>query len=119
MPIKKLMIVLTVLSLLGIAAICIVENPPGPPPDPSKMEAEFKNGLDKLVAGKVITQNQEYAVIQYFQDMHKNAPPPQPSDNSSPNHEDPLSTLVRNGVITQDQAKAIEKLLPKPPIPNK
>ena len=68
------------------------------------MEAKFKNGLDKLVVGKVITQNQEDAVIQYFQDMHKNAPPPQPSDNASPNHEDPLSTLVRNGVIRSGQS---------------
>ncbi len=117
---KKILAVFFLLSLLGVTAMCIAENPPGPPPDPSKMEAEFKNKLDKLVERKVITQSQEDAVIQYFQDIRKNGPPPKPMDNQPPQgKEGPLDALVKDGTITPEQAKAIEEILPKPPMPKR
>ncbi len=117
---KKLLIIFSLLTLLGITAMCIAENPPGPPPDPSKMEAEFKNKLDKLVESKVITRSQEDAVIRYFQGMHQNGPPPKPKDNQPPQgQENPLGALVKDGTITPEQAKAIEEILPKPPMPKR
>jgi hypothetical protein len=118
---KKLqLITLCSLLLFGFVGICLAENQPGSPPDPAKMEVEFKSGLDKLVADNVITEKQETTIIKYFQDMRdKNGPPPQPTNNSMQSQNDPLSVLVKDGIITQEQANAIQKVLPKPPAPMK
>jgi len=111
--------------LFGITGIGFAENQPvgpgGPPPDPAKMEAEFKSGLEQLVKNNVITPKQEDTIIRYFRDMRgKNGPPPSKEKGNPPQDQaNPLSTLVKNGVITQEQAKAIEKIMPKPPMPKK
>lgn len=102
-----------VLLLFAAAVTGSCQNMPGPPPDSSRMEADFKTALDKLVATKVITSTQETAIIQRLQDNAKNGMPPQGDPSQS--GFDPLSSLVKDGTITQEQADAVQKALPKPP----
>jgi hypothetical protein len=78
------------------------------------MEAEFKKGLDQLVSTNVITAIQEDAIIKHFQDAAQDGSMPPPTDQSKGGF-DPLGSLVKDGTITQDQASAVEKALPKPP----
>lgn len=121
MPVRKLWyVILCSLLLLGICGFCLAENQPGPPPDPAKMLADLKTGLDKLVANDVITTKQEETIIKYFKNMENNkngGPPPSMGSKPKQDRNDPLSLLVKDGVITEEQAKAIQKILPKPPKP--
>ena len=119
---KKLWtILLSSLLLLQIGGICLGANQPGPP-DQAKIEAELKKGLDQLVATNIITGEQEQTIIDYFKKPPQGQPGEKPSGpppamnraNQQP-HNPLLDELVKKGVITEEQAKAVEKVLPKPP----
>jgi len=122
MPGKKIRLsIVSCLLLIGLSAVCLGESKPGPP-DPAKMEAELKEGLDQLVTKNVISAQQEEKILEHFKKSAPKqepsaTPPPQPKEQSGPGEGDPLGQLVKDGVITEEQAKAIQEILPKPPKP--
>jgi hypothetical protein len=117
MSIKKVLIIFSLLSLLGITGICMAEGQPGPPPGPPNMDAQLRSGLDKLVEDQVITPKQEQFLMKYFHDMRDNGPAAQPTDNRPQNYHNLLGALIKSGDVTPNQARAIEDILSKPPMP--
>ncbi len=110
------MYLLSCIMLVAIGGVGIAQSQPGPP-DLKKMEAELKQGLDKLVTEQVITEQQAAKILQYFQKDKPNGAPPQSTDKPPQPPKDYLGQLVKDGVITADQAKAVAAVLPKPPQP--
>lgn len=115
-------LLLASLLLIGVVGVCWADTPPqGPPPDSAKMETELKNVLDQLVSSQVITAKQETAILDY---LKKNAPkkptgtPPAPGSKPAGGARPSMfEQLVKDGVITSEQASAIEAKMPKPAAP--
>lgn len=87
-------------------------------------EQRINNGLKTLVDKKTITQAQADKVLSQLKADHqnkkalfekiKNMTPEQRQQyfkNNKPAHQNPLQELVKNGTITQDQAKAIAQTI--------
>ncbi len=106
----------TWVMLIAIGGMSVSQAKSGPS-DPKTMEAELQQGLDKLVAEQVITEQQAAKVLQYFQTNKPSGPPPPNTSHPTQPPQDPLSQMVKDGVITREQAKAIAAVLPKPPQP--
>jgi hypothetical protein len=126
---KKLWVIMVVgLLLVGIAGMCYGEDtrapqapqPPqrvqgAPPPDQGKINEEFGKALDELIAVKVITAEQKGKLIEYFEKALKDAKPMDLKAMGEPQKgNDPISLLVKDGFINQDQAAVIARVLPRP-----
>lgn len=112
-------IFLASLLLIGIVSVCWGQNPPPGPPDPAKMEAELKTSLDELVTSGVITTKQETTILEYLKQNTPRKPegvPPAPGEKpASGRRPSMFDQLVKDGIITAEQVKAIEAKMPKPP----
>jgi hypothetical protein len=92
-------------------------------PEPKKMKVELQNKLDTLVKSKIITEKQKDSIIKYISDdftVMKGLKPgegPGEDDVVEAGPKDPLSRLVKDGVITQEQADMVRKVIirPQPP----
>lgn len=87
------------------------------PPDPAAMRAEFQTGLNGLVEKKVIDAKQVETILQYFDkaaEELKGLPPYEVREKMrqmKTDGTDPLSLLVKDKVLTQEQAKAVQDVL--------
>lgn len=93
------------------------------PPDPEKMKAELQKKLDDLVGLKVITDKQKVTILKYFSVKFDKMKDRKLDAHSGKNKDlkgerkGPLNLLVKDGVISQEQADAIAKALFQPQVP--
>jgi hypothetical protein len=101
--------------------------------DQTKINEEFGKALDELITVKVITVEQKTKIIEYFEksfaeakgpegkDLENKGPEKGPEDPKGMNCSQkrgadplPLSLLVKDGIINQDQAAVIARVWPGP-----
>lgn len=126
-------LLLIILFVLGFAASAAAfPGFPGnggmmPPPDGAKgptplSQEELKSTLDKLVSEGTINKDQEDKILNHLTNqMPPTAPPKNGQPDGKPDpagHKSPLSQLVTDNIITQQQAAAIEQALFKGKMPN-
>jgi hypothetical protein len=133
---KKLWIIFTVgLLLIGIGGICYGDETQGPQApqghlpmfDQTKINAEFGKALDELITVKVITLEQKTKIIESFEKSFAEAKSPEKKGPDDPTALKnmycsqtrgadflPLSLLVKDGIINQDQAAVIARVWPGP-----
>ncbi len=89
-------------------------------PDPEKMKAELEGKLDELISSNVITDKQKDNIIKYFEDDFNMMKGPKPDrrfekdDVPMDAPRDPLGRLVKDEVITAEQADIIRKAILRP-----
>lgn len=87
------------------------------------MKAELQQKLDEMVSSKIITDKQKDSIINYFCDdfdKMKNHQAGQAFDKGVPGRDERhnfLNVLVRDGVISREQADIIRKAIIQPPVP--
>ncbi len=92
-------------------------------PDPEKMKAELGEKLDELISSNVITDKQKDNIIKYFEDDFNRMKGSKPDRRfekedvpmDAPREPlDPLGRLVKDEVITGEQAEIIRKAILRP-----
>jgi hypothetical protein len=121
----SMVIGLVVLGVVGVTyGKGMKDSWDGPPnlPDPATIKADFQQGLNQLVDNRVIDSKQANMVLQYFDQAMDELKGIAPGEvgvkirQLGEEGRDPLSRLVKDGILNKDQAEAVASLLPHPPV---
>jgi hypothetical protein len=121
MPNRKILVLMIVgLLLIGTAGASYGENLPaaqqGSPQAHQRMNAEFQKALDELIAVKVITVEQKNQITEYCEKAFKDHGDADPKAMGDPQKRrtELIDSLIKDGVINQDQGAVVARVLPKP-----